>query len=93
MGEYSIGDAINMLMQKSGWKQKANEVRMREEWEKIVGKTIAKYTRDIKLYNSKLIIYTDVGPLKQELNLAKPQLIQNINEYFSEKVVTEITIR
>ena len=40
MGSYSIGDAIKLLMEKSGWKPHINELRMRQEWENIVGKTV-----------------------------------------------------
>jgi len=93
MGSYSIGEALNLLLEKSNWKPKVTEVRMRDEWEAITSKTVAKYTRDIKLQNSVLTIYTDVAPLKQELVLGKEQLIQNINEYFKEKVVTEVVVK
>jgi predicted nucleic acid-binding Zn ribbon protein len=93
MGQYSIGDAINLLMQKSGWKPKVNELRLREEWETIVGKTISKYTRNLYLNGEKLTVYTDVAPLKQELLLGKEQLIARINEHFKEKMVSEIVIK
>lgn len=93
MGSYSIGEALNLLLEKSNWKPKVTELRMREEWEAITSKTVAKYTRDIKLFNSVLTIYTDVAPLKQELMFGKEQLIQNINDYFKEKVVTELIVR
>ncbi len=93
MGSYSIGEAINLLMQKSGWKPKVNELRLRDEWEQIAGKTISKYTRTIYLSGTTLTIYTDVAALKQELLLAKPQLMATINEYFGEAIVTEINIK
>ena len=93
MGQYSVGEAIQLLMQRSGWKPKANELRIRKEWEQIAGKTIAKHTRDVRLFNSTLSIYTDVAALKQELNFGKQQLMQHINEYMQEKVVTEIVIK
>jgi len=93
MGSYSIGEALNLLLEKSNWKPKVVELRMREEWEAITSKTIAKYTRDIKMANGILTIYTDVAPLKQELMFGKEQLIQNINEYFKEKVVNDIVVR
>ena len=93
MGEYSVGDAIKLLMQKSGWAPKATEIRLRDEWEQIVGKTVAKYTREIRYYNGKLTIYTDVAALKQELNMARDQLLKNINEYLGETAVKEIIIR
>jgi predicted nucleic acid-binding Zn ribbon protein len=93
MGSYSIADAINLLLEKSHWKPKVIQVRMTQEWEAIVGKTIAKYTRSINLSGKKLTIYTDVAPLKQELLLGKEQLIANINEYFGERAVEEIIIK
>jgi len=93
MGSYSIGEALNLLLEKSHWKPKVVELRMRDEWEAIVGKTISRYTRNINLFNKKLTIYTDVAPLKQELLLGKDQLLVRINEYFAERVVEEIIIK
>ncbi len=93
MASYSIGEALNLFLQKSHWKPKVVELRMRQEWEAIVGKTISKYTRSISMFDKKLTIYTDVAPLKQELLLGKEQLISHINEYFEERVVEEIIIK
>ncbi len=93
MGSYSIGEALNQMLEKSHWKPKIVALRMSEEWEAITGKTIAKYTRSINMYNKTLTIYTDVAPLKQELQLGKEQLMVRINEYFNERVVEEIVIK
>jgi len=93
MGNYSIGEALNLLLEKSHWKPKVHELRMKDEWEAIVGKTIARYTRSISLFNKKLTIHTDVAPLKQELLLGREQLIIRINEYFAERVVEDIAIK
>ena len=93
MGSYTIGEALNLLLEKSHWKPKVTELRMKQEWEAIVGKTISKYTRSISINGKKLTIYTDVAPLKQELLLGKEQLIARINEYFGERVVEEIIIK
>ncbi len=93
MGSYSIGEALQLLLEKSQWKPKVFELRIREEWEAIVGKTIARYTRSTSLENRVLTIYTDVAALKQELQLGKDQLITKVNLYFGERVVSEIVIR
>ena len=93
MGSYSVGEALNLLLEKSHWKPKVYELRMRQEWEAIVGKTIHKYTRNISLYNKKLTIYSDIGPLKQELQMGKEQLVIHINEYFKDKVVEDIIVK
>jgi len=70
-----------------------NEVRLHKEWEQIAGKTISKYTRNVYLNQQTLILYTDVAPLKQELLLGKQQLMERINLYFGETVVTEVVIK
>ncbi len=93
MGEYSVGDAIKLLMERSGWKPKATELRLRKEWDQIVGKAVANYTRDIALHYKTLIIYTDVAVLKQELTMGKEQLINNINQYLEETAITDIVIK
>ncbi len=93
MGSYSMAEALKLLLEKSHWKPKVTELRMREEWETIVGKTISKYTRSISLYNKTLTIYTDVAPLKQELQMGKEQLIVRLNEYFEDRIVEEIIIK
>ena len=93
MGSYSMAEALKQLLEKSHWKPKVMELRMRDEWEIIVGKTISKYTRSISLNGKTLTIYTDVAPLKQELLLGKDQLIVRINEYFEDRVVEEIMIK
>ena len=93
MGSYSVGEAINLVIEKSHWKQKITELRMKEEWVEIVGKTIAKYTRNIYMQGKVLTIYTDIAPLKHELMLGREQLIAQINEYFKEVVVNEIQVK
>ncbi|GAA4462711.1 hypothetical protein GCM10023093_09860 [Nemorincola caseinilytica] len=93
MGSYSIGEAINLLIERSHWKPKMLALRMSQEWEAITGKAIAKYTRSVKLEGKTLHIYTDVAALKQELQYGKEQLIVRINEYFNERVVDSIVVR
>jgi predicted nucleic acid-binding Zn ribbon protein len=93
MGQYSVADALRILLEKSKWKPKVMELRMRQEWAEIMGKTIAKYTRDVSLRDKKLTIYTDVAALKQELMFGKEQLINKLNAHFEETVVTDIIVK
>ncbi|RQO30750.1 DUF721 domain-containing protein [Taibaiella sp. KBW10] len=93
MGATSIGDAVKHVLESNGWKQRMMEIRIKSEWEKIVGKTIAKYTGELYLYNKVLTIGTTVAPLKQELRFAKDSLIKNINDYFGEIVILDLKIK
>jgi predicted nucleic acid-binding Zn ribbon protein len=93
MGSYSIGEALNLLLERSKWKPKVTELRLRQEWEEIVGKTISRYTRNMYLNDGVLTIYTDIAGLKQELFYGKQQLIDRINDHLQEKAVREIIVK
>lgn len=93
MPTYSIGEALSLLMEQSRWKPKMHELRLREEWELIVGRTIARYTRNLSLADKKLIVFTDVAALKQEIMFSKAQLIQSINNHFGETAVVDIVVK
>ncbi len=93
MPTYSVGQALSLFLEKSKWKPKMHEVRLRAEWEEIAGKIVAKYTRNLNLADKKLTIFTDVAALKQEIMFGKEQLIININKHFEETVVTDIIVR
>ncbi|SEN87691.1 Protein of unknown function [Chitinophaga rupis] len=91
-GISSIGDALREYMNKSRLKPRMMEVRIQENWEQLMGKTIARYTQNIQLIDGKLIITTNVAPLKQELNYAKEKIIKLVNEMLGEPVVREVII-
>jgi predicted nucleic acid-binding Zn ribbon protein len=93
MAEYSVGDALRRLIRQSGWTDRINEYRVKEEWAQIAGVTIARYTGGIMLRDRVLTISTEVAPLRQELVLGKQQLIEKINAHFQETVVLDIKIR
>jgi predicted nucleic acid-binding Zn ribbon protein len=89
----SIGDALSNFLKSARWQNKINEIRVQREWEKIMGATIAKYTRDVQLREGTLIITTDVAPLKQELQFGKQQIINNVNDYFKDTVVKDVVVK
>ena len=93
MATISIGDALSNFLKSARWQNKINEIRVQREWEKIMGATIAKYTRDVQLRDGTLIITTDVAPLKQELQFGKQQIINNVNDYFKDTVVKDVVVK
>jgi hypothetical protein len=93
MGEHSISDAIQQFLNKSRIKGDIQAMQIEDAWEKIMGKTIARYTDKIQVFGDKLIITTSVAPLKQELIYQKDKIIQRVNEALGQKVVREVVIQ
>lgn len=93
MGEYSLGDALKHFMNNSRLKGSIQALQIEDVWEKLMGKTIAKYTDKIQIHNKTLYISTSMAPLKQELLYQKDAIVQRVNEALGENVVKEVVIQ
>lgn len=92
MGQYSIGDAIQKFLQGSRLKGDMQALQITDIWEKLMGKTIAKYTDKIYIINQTLFINTQVGPLKQELIYQKEKIKLRVNEALGSKEIKDVVI-
>jgi Dna[CI] antecedent, DciA len=92
VAQYSIGEAIQMMIKSSNWRNRYLQSRIKEDWEQIMGKTIAKYTQDVKYVDGTLVIKTVVGPLKNELTLNKNLIKERFNEHLKETVIKEVLV-
>ncbi len=88
-----IGKSLLRFLESARWKSRLDEIRIRESWEEIMGKTIARYTTHLTFSNGLLVVYTNVAPLRQELKMAQELVIQNVNQHFKENIVKSIAIK
>ena len=93
MGEYSIGDALDKFLEQSRLRGSIQALQIGDVWEDIMGKTIARYTEEIRIINDTLFITTHVAPLKQELIFQKEKIKLRVNEALGEKVIEDIVIQ
>jgi predicted nucleic acid-binding Zn ribbon protein len=93
MGQYKIGDAIKQYLNQSRIKGDIQAMQILELWEQIMGKTIARYTENLKIINRTLFITTNVAPLKQELLYQKEKIKLRVNEALGEKLIDEVVIQ
>lgn len=93
MSELSLAEAMKEFLNKSRLKGGIQALQIQDAWEKIMGKTIAKYTDKIEIVGSTLFISSTVAPLKNELLYQKPKIIERVNEMLGERVITEVVIK
>lgn len=93
MGQYKIGDAIKQFLNQSRIKGDIQAMQINELWEQIMGKTIARYTDNIKVINRTLFITTTVAPLKQELSFQKEKIKLRVNEALGEKIIDDVVVQ
>ncbi len=93
MGEFSMRDAIQQFLNQSRLKGDIEALQIEEVWEKVMGKTVARYTEKLQLYGGKLIISTQVAPLRHELLYQKEKIAQRVNEALGRNLVKEVEVR
>lgn len=93
MGEFNISEAIQQFLNQSRLKGDIQAMQIEDAWESIMGKTIARYTDKLQIFGDKLIITTQVAPLKHELAYQKDKIRQRVNEAFGKKIINEVVIQ
>lgn len=93
MGEYSLGDALQLFLQKSRLRGAIHAMQIEDIWESLMGKTIARYTERIEIHGRSLYITTHVAPLKQELLYQKEKIRDRVNEALGERIIEEVIIK
>ena len=92
MAEYSMREAIMKMLEESHWKNRYQATRLQEDWELLMGKTVARHTDELKIRDGVLYIYTKVAPLKNELSYNKNLLIAKLNQHLGEKFIVDIVV-
>lgn len=93
MGEYSIGDAMKKFLEGSRIRGGIQALQIHDVWEELMGKTIARYTDKLQIIGDRLIISTQVAPLKKELIYQREKIKQRVNEALGQAIINEVIIQ
>ena len=93
MAEVSMAEALQQFLNKSKLKTGLQAMQIEDVWEKIMGKTVAKYTDKLQIVGATLFVSTVVAPLKNELLYQKEKIIELVNIELGEKVIKEVVIK
>ena len=73
--QVSLKDALKEMLEVYRLKAKLNQTKINAVWIKLMGTSINKYTREIKLRRNKLYITIESASLRQELSYGKEKII------------------
>ena len=93
MSEISLADAMQLFLKKSKLKNGILAVQIEDVWEKMMGKTISKYTDKIQIIKGTLFISTNESTLRNTLMFQKEDIIKRVNETLGEQIIHEVVIR
>lgn len=90
--EQPLKEVIHELLSKYKLQEKLNEARLINSWETLMGKVIAKRTKELYLKDKKLFIKLTSSALRQELSFSKEKIITLLNDGVGEKVIEDVVL-
>ena len=86
----SVGDVLRNLLEETSLRQRMDELKAAEIWERIVGPSIADLTSRPLVKNGFMQIGVPNASLRQELNMNRSRLKDLINSNFEKEIIKEI---
>ncbi|MCC7303127.1 MAG: DUF721 domain-containing protein [Bacteroidia bacterium] len=90
--EHSLKDSIKALLKAYHLDDGMREARVKEYWAENMGKVILKHTVELKLRNRVLHVYLNSSVVRQEIDMARSQVIRGLNEQLGEEWITGIQL-
>jgi predicted nucleic acid-binding Zn ribbon protein len=88
----TLKQALDSMVKDLRLKSGIDEIRVQEEWHKIMGAPISKYTKEISLKKGKLYVKVESAPLKQELSYSRDKIKELFNKELGEEIIREVII-
>jgi len=89
----SLSEVLRRYIRENRIERKLKEVDAVQSWENLLGKTIARYTRNISISNKILYVEISSAVVKNELIMMREEIRLKINEQAGEELVTRIVFK
>jgi hypothetical protein len=88
-----LGDAIAQLFSEEKLDEKYSIYAIRNGWEGIVGKTVAKHTTQINFSSGVLFVSIDSDVVRNEMVYSKNDLIEKVNKFVGKRLIKEMVLK
>ena len=89
----SMAEAIRAFLKESNLEKPLKERQLISSWESLLGKSIAKATREIYIKEGKLYVVLTSSVIRNELYMLQNEIIQKLNEAAGEELITEMVLK
>lgn len=89
----NISEIISVIMKQNGLDEKLAEVRAIKSWEELLGKTVARYTKNINIKDKTLYVSLNSSIVRNEIMMIRDELIKRLNEKAGRKIIDKIVVK
>ena len=87
-----LKQVIQRYLRIIGAEKRLKEIRLKREWENIIGKGIASKTKKIEIKDGVVHLIIPSPIVKNELRMVKTEIIKRFNEAAGENLIRELKI-
>ncbi|MFY7668568.1 MAG: DUF721 domain-containing protein [Crocinitomicaceae bacterium] len=88
--EQPLKEVIEKFLKAYAWDGKMKEMDLVAAWPELMGIAVANRTKEIRIQNKKLFLTIDSSVMREELLLGKQIIIDRLNDYAGQEIVTDI---
>lgn len=80
------------FLRESGLEQSVLDVQVEEAWPRVMGETVTKLTRSIRVQNGMLIVHVNSAALKAQLFENRFELVRKLNDAVGAEAIRDCRI-
>ena len=88
----TIGEAIRDLLNIYRLQGRFDETQLIDSWERLMGRSIASRTTKLFIKDKKLFVQVNSAPLKNELSLSKPKIIEIFEKEIGKDIIRQVVL-
>lgn len=88
-----LGDAISQIFKEEKLDEKYSIFAIRNGWESLVGKLVARHTTQINYASGILFVSIDSAVVRNETSYLKEEIIQKINTFVGKRLIRELVLK
>ena len=89
----SMSEAIRAYLKESKLEKPLKERQLINSWESLLGKTIARATREIYIRDGKLIVTLTSSVIRNELYMLQDEIIRKLNNAAGEELLKGMALK
>ena len=88
-----MGEAIRAYLKETKLERPLKERELLSSWESLLGKSVARATRDIQIRDGKLIVTLTSSVVRNELYMLRDEIIRKLNEAAGEELISGVILK
>ena len=86
----NIKDLVMQNLRENGLETRLLQKRLRDAWPEVAGSSVARFTREVTIYNQVLYVKLSSPVLRTELSMRRRTLIYKLNHIVGARIITDV---